>query len=115
MSATDPFHRVEFFSDVLWLSGRRIERADGSTISLSDEECVILGCLVLARGNWRSLKALRRVVGREGEALGSVVFNRTRDLIEKCASCTFDIVEDADNTKAKGLGWKVTGHIRVVT
>ena len=52
-------------SDILWLSGRRILRADGSQTCLTDEACILLA--ISALSPWRRWRFLRRLTPAEVE------------------------------------------------
>lgn len=103
----------EWFGDLFIISQRRIVRADRTEIELTERETVILGVLVLARGNVRSRSQLLLEV-RGGHAGYRKEWEKALDgglvsLRHKVTGCTFQIVAAEPSEK---LGWRLIGFIR---
>lgn len=107
---------AELFADVLILSDYRIVRSDRSVIELTEPETLILGVLAQARGAWKSKQVLAAEIyrGRVDWAASWAVIVRQHiaSLREKIAGCSFGIETDVLH---RDLGYRLTGHLRVVT
>lgn len=65
--------------DILWLSGRRILRADGSETPLTDEGCILLALTSMPPWQrWRFLRRLRPAELELWEAINKAEFGHLK-------------------------------------
>jgi len=105
-----------WFSDVLWLEGRKIVRSDRTEVALSDEQTVFVAVLAQDGGIWKPKEVLAQAIRVDRRGLARIwqelVCANVGTIHERVAGCTFVI--EVDPT-IRNIGYRLTGHLRVIT
>jgi hypothetical protein len=105
-----------YFSDILWIEGRKIIRADRTERSLTDEQTIFIAVLAQDCGIWKGKEVLAQAIRVDRKGLARVwqelVCANVGTIHERVEGCTFQIAVDPS---VANLGYRMTGYIRVLT